>query len=201
MRLFYSIVLSLAVPQVASAVMIVGSIGFSSAPGASFNPVNGATGAITTLSTATGVGFIAGPTGDGVVTSASGDLVAAAGGTADFMDFSFAGPGSASFPTVPTNLWTTSLGTFALSMSSVSIIAQTSQVLALEGTGILTSTIAGLDPTAGVWALTLNQSGQSFSFSSSATVPEPISAISWLVLFSGAAAFVVVRRRSLRTAG
>ena len=71
-------------------------------------------------------------------------------------------------------LWSFTAGTsnYSFTMSTISIVSQTSNTISLEGAGI--ASITGLDDTGGEFSLTLNQNGKAFSFSSSAAmVPVP----------------------------
>ena len=72
-----------------------------------FNPVNGATGAATGTGSATGINFLnlngtdSTGTGQFLVTTADGDFSSLFFSTGTIKDFSFAGAGSAAYPTLP----------------------------------------------------------------------------------------------------
>ena len=176
------------------AASINGDIAFGTAPGASWTPTNNslATGSGITTSNADGVifndGIDASSTDEAQVTTAFGDYSGVTPGTfVDFNDFVFD-------PLVPnTSLWTFSFGgsSYSFTMSTISIISQTSSSISLEGTGI--ASITGFEDTGGDFALTLNQSGQAFSFSSSASVV-PVPAAVWL-FGSGLLGLVGIARR------
>ena len=92
-----------------------------------------------------------------------------------------------------TQLWTfTSGGAYSFSMSTINIVSQTANSISLEGTGI--ASIDGFDDTGGDFTLTLNRSGQAFSFSSSASVVVPVPAAVWL-FGSGVLGLVGIVRR------
>ena len=153
----------LAIASTASAVPIVGSVAFGTNPGASWVPTGG------TVATATGVAFIGTtPANDdeGVVTGATGTFAGSEGTIADFMDFVF------NPLTAGTQLWQFDYAgnTFKLFMNASTIVAQTSSIISLTGTGMLTGT--SYTNTFGRWDLTLNATGAAFSFSSGAA-PEP----------------------------
>lgn len=156
----------------ASAVPIVGDIAFGTAPGAYWTPADSAlvTGTATTAN-ADGVvftdGSAPGTTDDGIVSSAFGDYSGTVGDLVDFNDFVFD-------PLVGgTQLWTfTDSGiTYSFAMTTSTLVAQTNNTISLEGSGY--ATITGKEQTGGTWSLTLNNNGSAFSFSSSASVPEP----------------------------
>jgi len=176
------------------AVSIVGDIALGTAIGASWTPADNtlATGGGITTANADGVvfndGADASPIDEGLVTGAYGDYSGVALGTfVDFNDFVF-DPLSAG-----TQLWTFDFGgnTYSFSMSTITIVSQTSNTVSLEGSGM--ASISGFDDTDGDFALTLNQSGQAFSFSSSASVV-PVPPAVWL-FGSGLLGLIKIARR------
>jgi len=163
-----------------SAAVINGSIAFSTADGASWTPADNtlSTGVSITSLNADGIVFNHGndasPTDDGKVTTAFGSYSGVAPGTfVDFNDFVF-DPLTSGTP-----LWTFDFGgsTYSFSMLSIFIDAQTSNIIALSGTGI--ASIDGFEDTHGEFSLTLNNNGEAFSFSSSASAV-PVPAAVWL---------------------
>lgn len=98
------------------------------------------------------------------------------GANGTMADFSFAPSGGAGFPMPPIASFELFAGIpLTFSLSSVSIILQTSRILALEGTG--TFFVPGFDPTPGTFVFTgQTVGGASFSFSATqgaTSVPEP----------------------------
>jgi len=178
----------------ASAAFIQGDIAFGTAIGASWTPADNtlSTGPGITTSNADGIifndGINSSTIDEGLVTYVSGDYPAATLGTyTDFNDFVFD-------PLVSgTQLWTFDSGsnTYSFSISSITIISQTSNTISLEGAGL--ASITGFDDTAGDFSLTMNQNGQAFSFSSSASVV-PIPASVWL-FGTGLFGLVAIARR------
>ena len=178
----------------ASAAFIQGDIAFGIALGASWTPAdnNLNTGAGITTSNADGVIFNDGANpsliDEGIVTNVFGDYAGVALGTyVDFNDFVFD-------PLVPgTQLWTLNDAgsTYSFSISTITIVSQTSNTISLEGAGL--ASITGFDDTTGNFSLTMNQNGQAFSFSSSASVV-PIPASVWL-FGTGLLGLVAVARR------
>ena len=148
----------LAVTGSASAVPITGSLGFTGA----YTIAGG-----TSLDNLTGINI----TGNSAtVTGVVGGTFAAAGisvgQTAFYNNFTLGGS--------TTNLW--SIGGFSFDLTSMVINYQATNLLALSGSGIITSTNSNLDPTSGGWTFTANSGGGNFTFSSS-TVPEPTTAM------------------------
>jgi hypothetical protein len=169
-----------------------------------FRPVNGVTGASSTLGLATGLNFLnllpgGPPAGNGLpgsmlVTQASGNLSSLAGTYGLIRDFSFAGVGSTNFPNLSVPLVSfQTIGGLTFTLTSVAVQQQSNSVLTLLGQGMLS--MAGYTATGGTFNFTGNGAGGTFSFSSSqATVPEPAS----LALLGGGllvCAAVLGRRR------
>lgn len=173
-----------------------------------FLPVNGITGAVTSLSAATAIDFLAlfgstpspGTAGQFLVSSASGSFSGLVGALGTIEDLSFAGPGSTSFPNPnvsgPLVSFQHVLGTTFTLTSLGSTSVQTSNgisMLTFGGLGYFT--MNGLTNTLGSFGFTGNGAGGTFSFSASnlanTAVPEPASA----ALFgSGLLALAFVRR-------
>ena len=204
MRTFRSVAIALTVLlSVASAEASPITGGFSIV--GNFKPVNGVTGAVSSLGAATGLDFLAlfgttstpGTPGGVLVTQATGSLAALTGSMGTIRDFSFAGAGSTNFPNLSVPLVNfQSLGGLTFTLTSIAIQgAQTNSTLSLLGQGILS--MAGYTNTTGSFVFTGNGAGGTFSFSSSqagAQVPEPAS----LALLGGGllvCAAVLGRRR------
>lgn len=177
----------------AHAVSIVGDIAFGTATGASWAPADNLlnTGVSITTLNADGVKFSDGnnasPIDEGVVTNAFGDYAGTLGIFVDFNDFVF----NPLTPNTPLWAFTSGMTNYSFSMSVISIVSQTSNTISLEGTGI--ASVTGFDDTSGVFSLTLNQNGQAFSFSSSASVV-PVPTAVWL-FGSGLLGLVGIARR------
>lgn len=155
---------------IASAVPITGSIGFNGA----YLLVGG-----TTLATATGIDITSAHT-SGVVT---GDFAGIADGTVtNYADFTFdpAGPVA--------SIW--SVAGFTFDLNEMNVDFQNASLLALSGSGLISSTDAGLDSTNGKWTFTANATGQNLTWSSSAA-PEPAMV---LLLATGLIGFGVARK-------
>ena len=178
----------------AQAVPITGDIDFAGQ--ATFNT--------TSLATATQVinfkSSDVGANNTAMVTSANGSFTGLAGTIASFPNVYTFSPSSAVSP-----LWT--VGGFTFNLTSSTIVAQTSTILAITGVGILTGP-AGFDATPGTWAFTSQQAGggmqQSFSFSANTNatggatgVPEGGSTVA---LLGAVLIGVVALRRKFATA-
>jgi hypothetical protein len=150
-----------------------------------FKPVNGVTGAVTTIGLATGLDFIAlfgsastpGTPGQFSVNSASGDFTPFVSTNGTIRDFSFAGLGSANFPNPgvfgPLLSFQT-LGGLTFTLNSIAISFQNNAALVLAGQGVFN--MSGFTPTPGTFDFTSNGAGGTFSFSASNyAVPEPAS--------------------------
>ena len=138
---------------VASAVPITGSIGFN--------------GAYTTdsgdLLSATKI-FITDATVDGVVTGSFADAGITDGDVAAYSDFVFAPAGAVAA------IW--KVGGFTFDLNAMSVDFQSSALLGLSGTGMISKDDASLDAVFGTWTFTANKTGSNFTFSSG-TAPEP----------------------------
>lgn len=155
-----------------SAVPITGSIGF--------------TGDYThdgsDLSDATTI-FITSAAVAGVVDGSFADEGIVAGDLASYSDFTFDPAGAQA------NIW--SVGSFSFDLNIMNVDFQSSNLLALSGTGMIKSTDANLDDTFGEWTFTANSAGSNFTFSSSTAAPEPGIA---LLLGAGLIGFGVSRK-------
>ena len=149
-------------------------------------PVNGATGVETsTLATATGLDFTLsghvptpGVAGSFLVNSTSGDFGVIQGSTGLIKDFSFAGAGSGNFPLFPISSFQVDGSGFIFDLLGITNIIQSANLLTLQGTGLFH--LNGFDNTPGTYVFSANQSGETFSFSSSEgarAIPEPGSMI------------------------
>lgn len=159
--------------QPVQALPITGDVGFIGA----FDPID-SLGNPVALGSATGIDFLG-----AVAAGATGDLASSIGflTPAVFTDFQF-------FPILdpdPVNpLW--SAGTFQFVLSSVAILTQSDQFLALEGTGTMLG--AGFEDTAYGWSFSGDGNGGTFSFSSNnapQSVPEPSTLYSMMFLGLG----------------
>ena len=186
-------------PSVAEADTIEGDISviMNIQPNCGNNSVNCTT--LGALGTATGLDFIAisgstatpGLAGAEFVTLGTEDFSGLTGQFGFIKDFSFAGAGTANFPTATILAWQT-VGAMTFDLLSVTIDTQNSTQLALTGTGMFH--LAGFEDTLGTFTITANASGRTFSASASqGAVPDGGSTAALLgsVLF----AFGMLRRR------
>ncbi len=157
-----------------------------------FLPVNGVTGAVTSLSSATGIDFLAlfgstptpGTAGQFLVSAASGSFSGLTGALGTIQDFSFAGAGSTNFknPNLvgPIFAFQNVLGTtFTLSSVGPASVQTVGGISMLTFTGNGYFSMNGFSNTAGTFGFTGNGAGGTFSFSASnlaTSVPEPASA-------------------------
>ncbi|HET9358529.1 MAG TPA: PEP-CTERM sorting domain-containing protein [Vicinamibacterales bacterium] len=176
-----------------------------------FLPVNGVTGAVTSLSQATGIDFLAlfgstptpGTAGQFLVNSAAGDFGGLLGGLGTIRDISFAGPGSGNFPNPnvvgPLLAFQNVLGTtFTLTSVGPASVQSFGSLSFLTFTGQGYFSMAGFSNTNGTFGFTGNGAGGTFSFSASnVTVPEPASAA---LLGSGLVMLFGLRNRRRKTA-
>ena len=174
-----------------------------------FKPVNGVTGALTTLAAASGLDFVAliggasspGTAGQFLVNSTSGDFDSVLGMTGLIRDFSFKGVGSTNFPTVPLLSFQT-VGGVTFDLTSITSVLQPANMnlLAISGIGLLS--MAGFTDTAGTFDFSAQSARGTFSFSASnggaQQVPEPSSLALLGVGLSAYAAAVGRRRRATR---
>ena len=174
-----------------------------------FKPVNGVTGALTTLAAASGLDFVSliggasspGTAGQFLVNSTSGDFDSVLGMTGLIRDFSFKGVGSTNFPTVPLLSFQT-VGGVTFDLTSITSVLQPANMnlLAISGIGLLS--MAGFTDTAGTFDFSAQSARGTFSFSASnggaQQVPEPSSLALLGVGLSAYAAAVGRRRRATR---
>lgn len=165
----------LAVVGTAAAVPITGSIGFEGAY----------THDGTDLSDATTI-FITDAAVSGVVSGSFADEGISDGDAASYSDFVFdpAGPVS--------SIW--SVGSFTFDLNIMTVDFQSANLLALSGSGLISSTDVNLDDTYGKWTFTANQAGSNLTWSSSAA-PEP-----GVVLLLGAGLIGIGAARKMRKA-
>jgi hypothetical protein len=112
-------------------------------------------------------------------------------------DLTFAGTGSANFPTTPIAVFQTlSLGV-SFALSSIGVTSQSASTIGLLGQGIFT--MPGFDATPGTFVFTGNQQGGTLSFSASqASVPVSVPEPSSLLLSAGLLLCAGLTRRRFR---
>ncbi|MDT8281573.1 MAG: PEP-CTERM sorting domain-containing protein [Gammaproteobacteria bacterium] len=143
-----------AVAGIANAVPITGSIGFNGAYTHDGSSLLDAT--TITITTAEVAGIVTGSfAAEGIV----------AGDATTYSNFIFD-----PISTPINNIWT--VGSFSFTLNDMSVDFQSATLLALSGTGMFSSTDAGLDDSFGQWTFTANQNGANLTWSSSAA-PEP----------------------------
>jgi hypothetical protein len=158
-----------------------------------FLPVNGVTGAVTSLSSASGIDFLAlfgstpspGTAGQFLVSAASGNFSGLVGGLGTIEDISFSGIGSTNFPNPnvvgPLVAFQNVLGTtFTLTSIGPASLQTVNGISMLTFTGQGYFSMNGFTNTLGTFGFTGNGAGGTFSFSASnlatSAVPEPASA-------------------------
>jgi hypothetical protein len=179
-----------------------------------FLPVDGSTGEVVvdedgapTFEGATGLNFLnldgtdPGNTGEFFVVNTfskpgePNDFAALKWTTGTIRDFTFAGPGSADYPTMPIlGFEALALGDLAFDLEEIYVKYQDANTLSLSGRGHFNWT--GFDRTYGTFEFTGTNSGGSIAFvaSDAAPVPEPAS----LVLMASGAAMGLGRLRRRR---
>lgn len=90
-------------------------------------------------------------------------------------------------------LWQFTTGgiTYSFDATSVSLLVKTANIYAIEGYGV--ANVTGFDATPGYWNVTLNRAGASFSFSSSAAVPD--GGMTLILLGTALTAMGLIRRK------
>lgn len=183
------------VVTLAAATADAGPISGSFSMTGDFLPVFGDTGTATvdvngvpTFEGATGINFLnldgtdSGGTGEFFVVNTfakpgqTNDFAALRWTTGTIRDFTFAGTGSAAYPTVPIiGFEALALGGLTFDLESIYVKYQDANTLTLSGTGFFNWT--GFDKTAGSFEFTGTNSGGSIAFvaSDAAPVPEPAS--------------------------
>ena len=159
MNKLYILICGLLLSTSVAAIPIVGNIGFSG----TWTPTGGV-----------GIGDATGVQIDSAAVQGTptGDYAAAGivdGGAVTYMDFTFS-----PFVGPIVDLWkvVTGGGDFTFQLNSLSIDLQNNATLALSGTGVVSSTIAGLDNSFGTWTWNGSGGGGSFTWSSQ-NLPEP----------------------------
>ena len=134
---------------------------------------------------------------------AFGDFASLTNTSGVIRDFSFAGPGSAEYPTVPiVGFESLVAGNLSFDLINVSVKEQTDTSIWLKGSGIFNWSSAGFDPTFGEFELLGGSLGTRISFygglqgsNPSAPLPTP-EPTSMMLLGSGIVALgAAVRRR------
>lgn len=174
-----AVVLVAGLASSASAAYIVGDIKFGSV-----RPVALTGGVEGDFSDATGFDFAVATSGifngyNAVVNSGTGNFAAEVDSLALFNDFTFS-----PLPLGGAPVWTVQSGNFSFNLTSVGVDRENNGLL-LSGIGVVSSTIGGLDDTAGTFFFSLqgNLNDANFSWSSNtASVPEGGAAIALLGL-------------------
>jgi hypothetical protein len=106
---------------------------------------------------------------------------------ATFQDFIFDPPAASVIP-----LWTLTddSTTYSLDATSMFISDETGNSITIKGIGL--AHIDGYEDTIGTWVVTANSAGQTFGFSASTAVPEPLTLI---LLGSGLIGIIAIRRK------
>jgi len=138
---------------VASAVPITGSIGFDGAYTHDGSILSDATKIMITDAEVAGV-----------VTGSFAAEGISDGDAATYSDFTFDPAGAVAA------IW--KVGSFTFDLNAMTVDFQSSSLLALSGTGLISSTDAGLDSSFGKWTFTANETGSNLTWSSS-SAPEP----------------------------
>lgn len=162
-----------AIAGVANAIPIEGSIGFHGA----YTTDTGALGTATQI-------IISSAAIDGAVTGSFASEGINNSSAVTYSNFTFS---PVSIPI--NNIW--KVGSFSFDLNQMSVDYHSASILGLTGSGMINSTVAGLDSTPGIWSFTANQAGANFTWSSSSAVPEP--AIT-LLLGAGLIGFGVSRK-------
>lgn len=170
-----------------------------------YKPVDGETGAATGVGAATGIDFLGwfgltdpAGSGDFMVTGASGDFIPLAGSFGSIKDFTFSGPSSAAYPSLPiAGFESLLLGGLTFDLQDVHVEDQNNSVVHLVGTGVFNWTSAGFNATPGEFNFYGTANGVSLAFNSAAPVPEPASVF---LLGSGVVAGIGSLRRRRRAA-
>jgi len=188
----------------AQATPISGAFSLGSGVSQGVVPVDGVTGAVRTLGTATALDFttnivsglpVPTPGVDGAFTiyNATDSFLSLVGSIGTIKDFTFNGPGSANYPVVPVAAFETGDGGLIVDLKTIGVDFQNAHVLVLSGSAIFRLT--GFDPTSGSFTFTANGAGRTFSFSASEAVPEPGSLF---LLGAGIVAVESIRRRLIK---
>jgi hypothetical protein len=92
--------------------------------------------------------------------------------TGTMNDFSFVGLGTPNYPAIPfVGFEVMASSAFSFDLLTATVTNQTNSDLTLTGTGMFH--LDGYDATMGIYSFQANQSGGTFSFAGSESVPEP----------------------------